>query len=729
MKNRPLVILCLVYLTCLILILAVFPRAGDAVFHISSSIQRIQNIVIAGDHSFLVKITRIEETSHGLEAEAILYETNGKKTGYRCRIQFRALNEEISEGDQLRISGTVKWPERATNPGQWDALSYARSQGYWMTILAEKTVILIPHSMLNPSSLLGKVRRYLSKMIDFCYDEDTAGLVKAMLLGDKSGLSAEDKDLFSAAGISHITAISGLHLTILVSILERIIGKRWGPVISSGLLSVLLWAYIWMTGFSSSTFRAGVMITYQLFAVLLDREPDRPTSLALAALLQLLIRPFIILGASFWLTYLAVIGLWIGRSFALRLIFLPRLFREKAAGSLGVALTTFPISLWFFFQASFGSFFLNLFVVPITRYLLLFSMAGLGLDLIHPSLGEGFAFVGSRLVQMLYTVSDRMNGIPGLHLFGRPSVLIMFLFSSAILLYLLSFRYFKRRKRRMVMLVMMVLLILVSLFPRRRVMFLDVGQGDCSVIEWDERVIVIDAGPSYTRVIQPYLKYEGIGKADVLILSHPDQDHIEGMIQMLEDGLKADVLLIADVDSQDNDARRRLISLTESSGGKVIRCLKNDFFELETLFSTISFKVLSPEGSTGKANEDSLVVEISLGEDLRVLYTGDIGQETDRTIHISDKRSPVILKAAHHGSMYGTSRTFLQEINPALAVISAGRNNEYGHPHEQMLQRLYDEQIPFWVTAENGAIFIDDWIGHLYFRYYYSNIEQDEYKR
>ena len=279
------------------------------------------------------------------------------------------------------------------------------------------------------------------------------------------------------------------------------------------------------------------------------------------------------------------------------------------------------------------------------------------------------------------------------------------------------------------MLVMMVLLILVSLFPRRRVMFLDVGQGDCSVIEWDERVIVIDAGPSYTRVIQPYLKYEGIGKADVLILSHPDQDHIEGMIQMLEDGLKADVLLIADVDSQDNDARRRLISMTESSGGKVIRCLKNDFFELKTLFSTISFKVLSPEGNTGNANEDSLVVEISLGEDLRVLYTGDIGQETDRTIHISDKRSPVILKAAHHGSMYGTSRAFLQEINPALAVISAGRNNEYGHPHEQMLQRLYDEQIPFWVTAENGAIFIDDWIGHLYFRYYYSNIEQDEYKR
>ena len=89
----------------------------------------------------------------------------------------------------------------------------------------------------------------------------------------------------------------------------------------------------------------------------------------------------------------------------------------------------------------------------------------------------------------------------------------------------------------------------------------------------------------------------------------------------------------------------------------------------------------------------------------------------------------MILKAAHHGSMYGTSRAFLQEINPALAVISAGRNNEYGHPHEQMLQRLYDEQIPFWVTAENGAIFIDDWIGHLYFRYYYSNIEQDEYKR
>lgn len=720
------VILCLVYLACLVLILVVFPQAGDYVFRFTSSAREIGEIVGDGS-SITVRIKRLEETGNGLQAEAVLFEAMGEKAGYLCRIEFRSSSADISEGDLVRISGTIQWPEKASNPGQWDAFSYARSQGYLFIVHAEKSSIVASHSQIDPSAFLGKVRRFFSRKIDLCFDEDTAGLVKAMLLGDKSGLSADEKDLFSAAGISHITAISGLHLTILVSILEKIIGKRLGPVLSSGSLSVLLWAYIWMTGFSSSTFRAGVMVTYQLLADLLDREPDRPTSLALAAFLQLLIRPTIILGASFWLTYLAVIGLWIGRSFALRLTILPKFLREKISGSLGVALTTFPVSLWFFYQASFGSFFLNLFIVPITRYLLIISITGIGLYLIHPALGTGISLLSSGIVRLIYEVSSRTITLRGLRMSGRPSVLIMIILSCMILLYLLSLRYLSQRKRKMIMGVLAVVFVAVCIFPRRRVIFLDVGQGDCSVIEWDNRVLMIDAGPSYRTVIQPYLQYEGIEKIDVLILSHPDQDHMEGMIRILEDGLKIDTLLIADVESQDNEARAKLIRLTESSGGEVIRCLQPNVYDLPTWFSHIQLRILSPKESTGNSNEDSLVAEIILGEDLRILYTGDIGTETDQRIILDQETDiPLILKAAHHGSMFATSGEMLDRTEPSLVVISAGRNNEYGHPHKQMIQRLEDRRIPYMVTAENGAIFIDDVMGHLIYRSFLANQKQDE---
>ena len=715
------VILCVVYLSCLVLALCVFPQIGESIFRFDRTTERIRSI-LAESPDILVKIRRLEENEDYVLAHCILMDTTGSSTGKTCRVKLGRELYDLSEGDLVRISGTVSWPEQARNPGQWDALSYARSQGYWFEIKASSCRIEKAHTWFDLSARLGRLRRMISRQIDFLFDDTSAALMKALILGDKGGLSAEDKDLFSAAGISHITAISGLHLTILVTALRKILEKKAGPVSSFVILLGFLWSYIWMTGFSPSTFRAGVMVTYQFLALICDREPDRPSSMALAAFLQTLMRPTAILGAGFWLTYMAVIGLWIGRSFSLRIYLIPRFLREKVAGGLGVSLCTLPVCLWFFYQASFGSFFLNLLVVPVTRYLLILGILGTGCGFIHPVLGEGFCRLSEWIVRMIYGVSNMMAGFSGSILKGRPSALFVLLVFVMLFLYLYHVGRTEPKRLKMRAMIGILVLWTVFSFPRRRVMFLDVGQGDCSIIEWDGRVVIVDAGPSYRNVIQPYLLFEGIHKADVMILSHPDQDHVDGMLRMVEDGLVVDTLLLADADSQDVEERNRLIRMVNASGGNVIFCRSGDEFQLSAGFRPIRMKILSPMASTGSMNEDSLVVRLWLGDGLSLLYPGDIGKETDQMIRPEATGSvPLILKAAHHGSMYSTSEDFLDRYNPYLTVISAGVNNSYGHPHRQMLERLIERGIPYQVTAKNGAVFIDDFLGWVRYRHYIVN--------
>ena len=728
MKRRPIPLITLLVLACLILMLKLAPSLGEKIFRFSERQEAVSAIL--GDGSRVhIRIRRIEGSPRDkdyLILRGRLLGAQGKDTKEDLMIYLPSgEGEGLSEGDTVQLSGRIRWPASARNPGQWDAQSYAKAKGTICELRASSMRLLKRHDSWSPAAFFGNVRRFLGSLIDTLFSSSDqaypyAAIVKAMLLGDQSGLSTEMKSLFSEAGISHMVAISGLHLTILVGSLSRMLIRKVGIRRSFLPVMVLLWSYTYLTGFSMATLRAALMLTYQMAAPLLDREPDEVTSLSLAALIQLLLQPCCILSAGFWLTYSAVLGIRLGRSFALPIRLLPRQLRERIAGGLGVSLVTLPISLVFFHEATIGAFFLNLLVVPVVRWILLLSVGAVFLGAFLPSAGSVLSFAASKLLALILDLSRISVRIPWLSFDGHLSLAALVLLLGILAGYLLFWKKPAHRKGYGA-LCLLLSLGFVFLPEAKRVTFLDVGQGDCSVIEWQGRVILVDAGPSYESVIEPYLAYRGIDGIDIAILSHPDEDHIAGMLSLAEEGFPIGLLLEAKADSHEIPLRQELERKIREKGGQVLKVSAGDELSLSApgwlglSKSKISMQVLSPVWETGSTNEDSLVLLIRLGDDLQILYTGDAGETVDAFFDFEgvDESVPLILKAAHHGSMYATSEAFLTHFRADLAVISCGQENSYGHPHRQMLERLKAHHIPWQTTAQNGAVWIEACAHHL----------------
>ena len=714
MRSRPLLPVCTAYMACLILILQIIPSLGERLFGYHEAQMEAQSWM-EQSRGLFVRVSRIDSQEDSLILRARLLSPEGMETGWYIRILVYGSEDQTKfrEGDILKVSGRLKLPEKPVNPGQWDEETFLKSQEFLATLTSSDILLLQEHHWWNPAPLIGGIRRFLSDTIDSLFREPFRSIYKAMLLGEKSSLSTEIKDLFSRAGISHIAAISGLHLTILIGSLERWLSGKMGHRRAFPLLMLMLWLYVWLTGFSIATVRAALMFSYQTAARLLDRDPDDKTALFLAAMIQLLLKPLSVLGAAFWLTYGAVAGIWAGRSFALQLFFLPRSLREKIAGGLGVSLVTLPVSLWFFSGASVGSFFLNLLVVPLVRYILILGVASVALGSVLPWAGQLLARLGSAVLNFTLWVSSKSTELPWLTFQGKPAVLQMAAFFGIVGFLLWAWKSPKQRRLPLYLISLALSLALIFYPASRRVIFLSVGQGDCSIIEWDGTVILVDAGPSCSTVIKPYLESRGIRRIDAAILSHPDMDHMEGLLTLSESGFPIDLLLESSAASNDTKERRRLEESVVNHGGSVVRAGRGDELVLEKGGTDIRILCLSPGSEQGTVNEDSLVTLIRLSH-LQLLYMGDAGTQTEQQLELDeiDHQIPLILKAGHQGSMYSSSEWLLDRAEPDLTVISCGENNSYGHPHKAMLERLEERNYPYQVTAWNGAVWIDQFLGH-----------------
>ncbi len=711
------------------------------------------------------------EASFLVEAEKVTEEVLEGK--YLCRIeginQTQEENPRIKIGQKILLSGKYVPLKEPTNPGQFDSARYYVSKG----ILGQFQKCTVKKQGTHYSKIregMWQLRQTAKQLFLQELGEDDGGLISAMLLGDKGNLNAEDKEMYQRNGISHILAISGLHFTLLGMGLFKILKKVMPGINSASVTSIFVMGlYCVFTGNSISTVRAAIMFSLSLLAGMLHRSYDSLSALGLAAILQSFQNPYVLNNSGFLLSFLAVIGVtFLGERLQKLLGAKTKLARSLCV-SLSASLATLPVLLLNYGVFPWYSVFLNLCVLPAMSVLLFLAMLLIVISLwMQPlvlsltALFYEFGFVtficlgmglknvmetGSkitvcflRLVLEYFEICCRLFE----HFFrwdsyiGAPAKIQILLYAILVILAL------GRLVRHSPMAGKMLLLMAVSILTLHRntgaeITMLDVGQGDCVVIRnANGNVYVSDCGSSTVsnvgeyRLI-PFLQYKGYGKIKGIFLSHFDNDHMNGIIELLEkapsEKIEISYLFLPQCVlfmEEDRENLENLEALAKENKIQIIFLKQGDTFQDNDMEFTCLYPKKTENGEVweGSRNNSSLVLNVEY-HNFSLLLTGDVETEGEENIisyleqsgqfkkngagkdeAAESKEEIRILKVAHHGSSGASSEAFLEAANPMLSLISCGKNNSYGHPHEETLERLEKNGSHILVTTDTGAITI-----------------------
>ena len=652
-------------------------------------------------------------------------------------------HNKLLAGSLVFMSGKLEEIESPRNPGEFDSKQYYACQHIYYVMKKGKIKKQSQNHSAYGQFLINMRQRFAKILEKTCGAE--AGAFEAIVLGDKSNLDPELKMRYQMAGIIHILAISGLHISLLGMGLYNMLKKAGFGIWPAGLLAlIIMLQYGMMTGGGVSTMRAVCMFLLSVGAKIAGRIYDMPTGMAVAAILILVENPAYLLDGGFWLSFGSVIG--IGCVWPVVQEELGNLEKEDNAGkkilwsflaSGVVQFTTLPIVLWFYGEVSVMGIFLNLLVLPTVGVVLGSGTADALLGLLSIK-GAFVVAIPGRTILKIYEVLVIIIGkLPFCTwVGGKPEmwqiVDYYLILAGAVWIYRISEKKYKENKTAVMkkrkgiwkfrcLCAGMVCLgiLLIGYKPKEdfRIACLDVGQGDGIVIEMENRWnILIDGGSTNKSSLGqyqliPYLKSRGISRLDGIYISHTDEDHISGVREILDyisKGLtiiRVENLILPDWDEvQDNKNFQELTELAKAAGTRVIYVNAGD----RVRYGETTLKVLWPEaGATGKeVNEDAMVIEMTNGA-FKGVFTGDIGKDTeDKLLQKGVLEDVDFLKVAHHGSKYSTGEEFLDVVKPELSVISCSATNTYGHPSPDTLKRLENSGSKVLITKDVGAVTI-----------------------
>ena len=788
--RRPLFAVCL----CLVIVIAIGKILTGA--------GRCDNTGLPPEGSPVRVAGRIDtRTSEAIILKCTSLIREDQTYSYSGKLQCELTNEielqNLRIGQQIVLEGTFSLFSTATNPGEFDAQGYYAGRGIAGRV--RKAQILATGEDYNflRERLYG-FRLVLHDRLAEVFPAKEASIMQTLLLGEKEKLDAEVKALYQKNGIAHILSISGLHITLLGMGIYRLL-KRLGVSVRAaavcGALSLLMYGV--MVGMNVSASRAIGMYLLQMLGIFVVRTYDMLTGLGLMALLLVLQEPERLFGVSFLMSFGAVLGICVltpvfsgdgrekdtdaeseaaGMSEWLRIVadilgdsayernkhregwrkvayegiqHMLSAVKSGFAASAGVILFTLPIQLWFFYEIPVYSVLLNLLVLPFMSVV----MAGGILSLI-PGLGV-VGTVDCLILWWYEWICGRFEELPGaIWCVGRPAVWQIVCYYVGIFLLVFVRKYAEEsiRNRALRLIAVMIILglsigLLTGNFDRgSRVTFLDVGQGDGIVVETGQGAYLFDCGSTSRKnigeyVLKPYLKSRGIRSLRGVFVSHPDEDHMNGVIELLENGADWGIVVeqlflpaIAEEKRTENfatllaaaeaaevpvsyikcgdeirDSRFRLLCLhpegntTLADANAYSECFYVELTGEESVLSKILSDIPWSFGTTSEDRERT-----SSSRKFRILLTGDVEGEGERQLtqelQTLQEFKVDILKVAHHGSGYSTGTEFLDAASPTAAIISCGRNNSYGHPHAETLQRLEDARVPWYGTMDYGAL-------------------------
>lgn len=681
---------------------------------------------LAKDNSILyLKQIHFQDNSESFKQSELIEKT---EKGAVCYLRSGQKLPRV--GAAVQVWGSIYSFQSASNPGEFDAAGYYERQGYHLKVY-DAVLQKESTSFDKKADAMHRMRMKIAAVFEETLGEKNGALASAMVIGRKKDMDAEIKTVYQYAGISHILSISGLHISMVGSMTAAVLKKSRLPALAACLVSlVLVVTYGIFTGMQVSTFRAVVMFCLGMTAQIVSRTPDMMTSLAVAAAVILVRNPAHLTDTGFWLSFSAVTGMALvvpvlkDRGITEPKIsgWLKKQMQAVCDGicvTLGVTVTMFPFLAAAFYVWNPWSLLWNPAAVIVTGILMpfLFAIAGTGILLEGSSMCglilKILSFPAGLCFGILEEGSRILEKLPeSFWHIGMPKLWQVCLFLAGLILLVLYGRKV-RPVYRMIFTLGLLCVFLVRLPGTLRVTMLDVGQGACIVVQTPKHdTYLLDAGSTSksdtgTWQIVPYLKYQGIRQLDAVFVSHWDEDHVNGLEAVLDWAQREKVPVGAVVLPKTEFADEALYDLTDMAKEAKIPVL---YMQAGDLWQKdgIAFQCLHPyKGEEiSDRNEASLVLRMQY-RDFTALFPGDLEGVQEEWVcenYEKEKLRCRLLVLGHHGSQNASSQVFLEKICPQAALISCGKNNPYGHPHRQVIDRLEENGIVWYTSVQNGAV-------------------------
>ena len=728
--KRPLFLLCFAFFIAVFLLITIIPLPSyQDVF------QTGQQIMVIG------KVVKIEskKDKNVIYLNKIQYSgsSSNQKSTNKISTQKNKFNQKNPQGvlcymddfnvpkigSIVKIEGNYMAFESATNEGQFDLKKYYQIEKIDFAIM--KAVCIAESKHFNAfRQTLYEVKLLFCNVYDDGLSVRHAGVMKAMLVNEKSDLEDDLKGLFQRTGIAHILSISGLHISIigmaLFQLLQRFRCKIHLCVMMSSFFMI---SYGMMVDGGTSTVRAIVMFLLYLFAKVVKRSYDMLTAMAISGVLLLVEQPLYIVHTGFLLSYSAVMGI------ALAAPIFEELFPKNKIGkafafSMGIFFFNLPLQMLFFYEIPVYSVLLNLIIIPPVTFIMILGMLCGIIGLFVPVISS-LLLKPCGLLLYFYEVLCKITERLPFHkwITGTPSITALFLFYGGIVLLLFSQKrikqwlketqYIKEKYRKVLSSGYLFFLFLILVFSGKKenkIAMLDIGQGDCNVVSTKNGTcVLIDAGSSSEKEagkyrLIPYLKKNGIYKISYAFISHPDSDHYSVLVELLqtmkESGIFIDYVVLSK-SAKGNQAYTEIIEAAKNAKvpvvyineGMKVSCSP---FRIRCLYDGTQIQDMDD-------NNASMVLEVTY-LNTKCLFTGDLGIEGEKVLLPKLVDEYRILKVAHHGSKNSSSQEFLDRISPEIALISCGKENRYGHPHKETCDRLLNVECKIYKTSFDGEL-------------------------
>ena len=625
--------------------------------------------------------------------------------GKTCAVRVYLKDDVLPEPGQL-ITGPFRFS--LTAPAE-DPVSYLSGEGIFLIARQTEEVTVRPDGQITMLDRVARLRHWLRLALKESFPEDAHSFAQALLLGDTSAIDYETDTAFKLSGIRHVIAVSGLHVSILVALLSAVTFRKRILTVPAGLCLLTLFAAL--AGFSPSVSRACLMAGLMLLAMLFEREYDGPTALAFAVLVMVVWNPLVISSVSFQLSVASVAGIYLFdprvRRWLLACIPEPmgakwkEHLRKGFCGSVSLSLSamvlTVPLCAWYFGMVSLVGVVTNLLVLWIISGIFYGIMA---VCLLYAVWSGGAVLLAGLVawpIRYVLAVARFMADLPLAAVYTRSIYIVLWLVFVYILLavFLLDPRRSVRQLFCCGLLGLCVALLASWDCPqedgRTTLTVLDVGQGQCILIRSEGRTFMIDCGGDVDSrtadLAAAQLLSQGIDRLDGLILTHLDRDHA-GAVEAFMTRIRTELLILP-------------AEYSTLSAESTIYASE----DLQLQMGEGSLRVFAPT-FPGTGNEKSLCVLFE-SENCDILITGDRDGFGERSLlrnaHIPEVD---VLIAGHHGSQYSTCEELLAAVSPEIVCISAGKNNLFGHPAPELLDRLEAFGCTVYRTDLHGTITI-----------------------
>lgn len=706
------------------------------------------------------KIYKIENTAlgtniylKGLEME------NGEKSVSVKRIFVNTEKiPNVKIGNIIKVRGKLRQFEEAANKGNFDSRKYYLSLGFYGKIEAG-TIEIINSDYSGIRQGLYELRMEIIERLEkLCSDNNGIfsiinnknGIIGAIILGDKTDLDSDIKELYSVSGIAHILAISGLHISFIGMAIYRLLRRRFRFLFSAAVSIPVVLSFGIMSGFGISTIRAIIMFILKIIGEVLGRKYDAITAISLAGLVLLVQNPFVVCNSGFQMSFGAIIAIVLILPIVEEILNTDNKIIKVLSANFTISLVMNPILAWNYYELPTFSFLLNIVVVPLMSVVIVSSIAGIFCSCIMFGLGKAVIFPGCGILELYTFLCNIINKSSVASIVvGQPKVTIIIVYYAILLVVLFGLknirtkytraekerniikketglvleRKAKKEKRikgqnvklRLACIVGFLLLSCLIYYipnPGFYITFINVGQGDGILIHGDNGTkVMVDGGSTSEKqvaknCIVPYLKAEGIGTIDYSIITHTDKDHISGIMEILENNnsnrIRIKNLVMPDINMKD-DTYNELIEKAKLKKINVLYIKKGAALSL----GKTKIKCIYPEATTTALDKNDYCTVLSVkNKTSKILLTGDISKEIEEKIKDDIEENYTVLKVAHHGSNYSSSEKFLKKVNPKYSIISVGKNNSYGHPGNETMERLRKQGGVIYRTDEKGGITI-----------------------